>query len=98
MSKYMKWSLAMDILKLAKDAAMLVVLDGRIGRDEYRSVQGSEQAFHGLPTHYVSRLGMKFSVKVRNLNDQFVARLGCPDRALFSGPIASRRMTRCLPI
>ncbi|WP_341317568.1 hypothetical protein WN982_40610 [Paraburkholderia sp. IMGN_8] len=35
----------MDILKLAKDAGMLVVLDGRIGKEEYRSVHGSEQAF-----------------------------------------------------
>jgi hypothetical protein len=45
MSEYMKWSAAMDILKLAKDAGMLVVLDGRIGKEEYRSVRGSEQAF-----------------------------------------------------
>ena len=35
---------AMDIVKLAKDAGMLVVLDGRIGREEYRSVYGSMQA------------------------------------------------------
>ena len=34
----------MDIVKLAKDAGMLVVLDGRIGREEYRSVYGSMQA------------------------------------------------------
>ncbi len=34
----------MDILKLAKDAGMQVVLDGRIGGEEYRSVYGSVQA------------------------------------------------------
>jgi hypothetical protein len=34
----------MDIVKLAKDAGMLVVLDGRIGREEYRSVYGSIHA------------------------------------------------------
>jgi hypothetical protein len=34
----------MDIVKLAKDAGMLVVLDGRIGREEYRSVYGSMHA------------------------------------------------------
>jgi hypothetical protein len=34
----------MDILKLAQDAGMEVVLDGRIGREEYRSVYGTIQA------------------------------------------------------
>jgi hypothetical protein len=34
----------MDILKLAKDSGMLIVLDGRIGREEYMSVYGSIQA------------------------------------------------------
>ena len=34
----------MDILKLAQDAGMQVVLDGRIGREEYRSVYGTIQA------------------------------------------------------
>jgi hypothetical protein len=34
----------MDIVKLAKDAGMQVVLDARIGREEYRSVHGSIQA------------------------------------------------------
>lgn len=31
----------MDIVKLAKDSGLLVVLDGMIGKTEYRSVQGS---------------------------------------------------------
>ncbi|RQS63548.1 hypothetical protein DID96_29570 [Burkholderia sp. Bp8963] len=35
----------MNILKLAADAGMLVVLDGRIGRTEYRSVHGTLDAF-----------------------------------------------------
>ncbi|ANB74953.1 hypothetical protein AYM40_21165 [Paraburkholderia phytofirmans OLGA172] len=36
----------MNILKLAGDAGMLVVLDGRIGCTEYRSVHGTLDAFH----------------------------------------------------
>ncbi|MGF6603656.1 hypothetical protein P3T23_008410 [Paraburkholderia sp. GAS448] len=35
----------MNILKMAGDAGMLVVLDGRIGRTEYRSVHGTFDAF-----------------------------------------------------
>ena len=35
----------MNILKLAGDAGMLIVLDGRIGRTEYRSVHGTLDAF-----------------------------------------------------
>ncbi|MFP3562983.1 hypothetical protein [Paraburkholderia sp. SIMBA_030] len=35
----------MNILELAADAGMLVVLDGRIGRTEYRSVHGTLDAF-----------------------------------------------------
>ncbi|WP_206997620.1 hypothetical protein [Trinickia mobilis] len=35
----------MNILKLAGDAGMLVVLDGKIGRTEYRSVHGTLDAF-----------------------------------------------------
>ncbi|RQR25123.1 hypothetical protein DIE23_32640 [Burkholderia sp. Bp9143] len=35
----------MNILKLAADAGMLVVLDGRIGRTEYQSVHGTLDAF-----------------------------------------------------
>ncbi|TDY19928.1 hypothetical protein B0G81_0060 [Paraburkholderia sp. BL6665CI2N2] len=34
----------MDIEKIASDSGMLVVLDGRIGREEYKSVYGSLQA------------------------------------------------------
>jgi hypothetical protein len=36
---------AMNILKLAGDAGMLVVLDGKIGCTEYRSVHGTFDAF-----------------------------------------------------
>lgn len=35
----------MNIQELAADAGMLVVLDGRIGRTEYRSVHGTLDAF-----------------------------------------------------
>ncbi|MCP3717371.1 hypothetical protein [Paraburkholderia sp. CNPSo 3281] len=34
----------MDIERIANDSGMLVVLDGRIGREEYKSVYGSMQA------------------------------------------------------
>jgi len=34
-----------NILELAGDAGMLVVLDGRIGRTEYRSVHGTLDSF-----------------------------------------------------
>jgi hypothetical protein len=34
----------MEILKLARESGMLVILDGRIGREEYCSVVGSVQA------------------------------------------------------
>jgi hypothetical protein len=35
----------MNILELARDAGMQVVLDGRIGSTEYRSVHGTLDAF-----------------------------------------------------
>ncbi|KAA1007782.1 hypothetical protein FVF58_24040 [Paraburkholderia panacisoli] len=34
----------MDILEMARNSGMLVMLDGRIGREEYHSVSGSLQA------------------------------------------------------
>jgi hypothetical protein len=34
----------MDILKMAVNSGLLVTLDGRIGREEYRSVHGSISA------------------------------------------------------
>lgn len=34
----------MDMEKIATESGMLVVLDGRIGREEYKSVYGSLQA------------------------------------------------------
>jgi hypothetical protein len=36
----------MDILRIAAESGMQVVLDGRIGREEYRSVIGSVEALH----------------------------------------------------
>jgi len=42
----------MNILELAADAGMLIVLDGRIGRTEYRSVHGTLDAFQ----HFVHAL------------------------------------------
>ena len=35
----------MNILKLAGDAGMLIVLDGRIGCIEYQNVHGTQDAF-----------------------------------------------------
>jgi hypothetical protein len=40
----MEWRSAVEILKIARDSGMQVILDGRIGREEYRSVVGSVQA------------------------------------------------------
>lgn len=34
----------MDLERIANDSGMLVVLDGRIGREEYKSVYGSLEA------------------------------------------------------
>ena len=34
----------MDILKIAEHSGMQVILNGRIGREEYRSVHGSTEA------------------------------------------------------
>ena len=34
----------MDILNMARDSGMLIMLDARIGREEYHSVYGSLQA------------------------------------------------------
>lgn len=36
----------MDILRIAAESGMQVILDGRIGCEEYRSVVGSVQALH----------------------------------------------------
>jgi hypothetical protein len=36
----------MDILRIAAESGIQVILDGRIGREEYRSVVGSVQALH----------------------------------------------------
>jgi hypothetical protein len=36
--------MVVDIERIASDAGMQVVLDGRIGREEYKSVYGSLQA------------------------------------------------------
>jgi methyl coenzyme M reductase gamma subunit len=34
----------MDLERIANDSGMLVVMDGRIGREEYKSVHGSLEA------------------------------------------------------
>jgi hypothetical protein len=39
--KLIREEIAVDIVKLAEDSGLLVVLDGKIGKTEYRSVQGS---------------------------------------------------------
>lgn len=36
----------MDVIELAQQAGLAVVLDGRIGREEYRSVSGSLEALN----------------------------------------------------
>ncbi|CAG9269716.1 hypothetical protein [Paraburkholderia caribensis] len=55
----------MDIEKIASEAGMLVVLDGRIGREEYKSVYGSLQA----------RQGFANSVRELGASDKCAARI-----------------------
>ncbi|WP_434664158.1 hypothetical protein P5W99_18285 [Paraburkholderia sp. A3BS-1L] len=40
----------MDLERIANDSGMLVVLDGRIGREEYKSVYGSLEALQRFAT------------------------------------------------
>ena len=46
----------MNILELARDAGMLVVLDGRVGTTEYRSVHGTLDAFQRFVDELASAL------------------------------------------
>jgi hypothetical protein len=39
-----KWEIKMDIIDMARASGLTVILDGRIGREEYRSVCGSVSA------------------------------------------------------
>lgn len=43
----------MDILRIAKEAGMQVILDARIGREEYKSVIGTVEALQ----RFVDALG-----------------------------------------
>jgi hypothetical protein len=43
-ARHMKWVIEMDIVGMARSAGLTVVLDGRIGREEYQSVCGSISA------------------------------------------------------
>jgi hypothetical protein len=47
----------MDIVKLATDSGLLVVLDGMIGKTEYRSVQGSLAALE----RFADAVGKQFA-------------------------------------
>lgn len=44
----------MDILKIAANSGMQVTLDGRIGRQEYRSVVGSLQALQRFADNLIA--------------------------------------------
>lgn len=80
----------MNILELAADAGMLVVLDGRIGRTEYRSVHGTLDAFqrfvHALESALVdkeksdgSQYGAACARSLRHLEEMVPeGRHGCP--------------------
>jgi hypothetical protein len=39
-----KWEIKMDIIDMARASGLTVILDGRIGREEYQSVCGSVSA------------------------------------------------------
>lgn len=49
----------MEILDLARESGLFITLDGRIGREEYRSVHGSlnalERFVDALLTHHAIR-------------------------------------------
>jgi hypothetical protein len=49
----------MNILELAREAGMLVVLDGRIGGAEYRSVHGNLDAFQRFANALESALAKR---------------------------------------
>lgn len=54
----------MDILEMARNSGMLVMLDGRIGREEYHSVSGSLQALQ----RFADALGESLSLKANEDN------------------------------
>ncbi|GJH29016.1 hypothetical protein [Caballeronia novacaledonica] len=51
----------MDIERLANDSGMLVVLDGRIGRAEYKSVYGSFQALQRFADNLLQSISSETS-------------------------------------
>jgi hypothetical protein len=58
---------AMDILKIAAESGMQVVLDGRIGREEYRSVVGSVQALQ----RFANALRISIAEEAQTLHGEF---------------------------
>ncbi|MBN3789601.1 hypothetical protein [Burkholderia sp. Ac-20353] len=63
----------MNILKLAADAGMLVVLDGKIGRTEYRSVHGTLDAFQRFVQSLESALATADGSDVRRCGSDVCA-------------------------
>jgi hypothetical protein len=51
----------MDILKVAMNSGLLVTLDGRIGREEYRSVHGSLAALDRFANAILASAAIKQS-------------------------------------
>ena len=49
----------MDIVEIATQSGMLVILDGRIGQQEYRSVHGSLQSLQRFATALLTFCEMK---------------------------------------
>ncbi|HEX7911432.1 MAG TPA: hypothetical protein VF534_25535 [Paraburkholderia sp.] len=49
----------MDILEMARNSGLLVMLDGRIGREEYHSVSGSLQALQRFADALRESLSLK---------------------------------------
>jgi hypothetical protein len=59
----------MDILKIAAESGMQVILDGRIGREEYRSVVGSVQALE----RFANALRISIVDEAQSSHDEFEA-------------------------
>ena len=51
-----------EILALAREAGMLITLDGQIGREKYQSIAGSLHAFRRFTEALCSNLGQRATI------------------------------------
>ena len=73
----------MEILKIARDSGMQVILDGRIGREEYCSVVGSVQA--------LQRFAESLCKSIVQETQGFRGRVEECDQLALSGDLEARR-------